>query len=325
MRESLRAFARRPGAASVAARLVLPRTLGLELDTLGTLSLQVDDVNDLHGEATTAAPAIRDLVPACETFALDASEPGLLMLDRAFARQLVNLAIGRAEAVAVCPPLSKIERGILAGLVAGCAARLGLPLGIAAAAATVAEGDPERLLVRASVRLGSAAGRAWLYVTAAAVLRGYALSRSPSTCGTSGLLRLELAETTLEQAQASSASPGDLVLFDETSALNEASPWSVAVCYADRRAPVWLASDGAVRIDEESRDLRPRSATAEAFAGMVWITAELAASSAAPASDRHGARGDAIVLRMGETDWAEGRLGEAEGRLAVRITRRLAG
>jgi hypothetical protein len=69
---------------------------------------------------------------------------------------------------------------------------------------------------------------------------------------------------------------------------------------------------------------RARSSTGES----VEVTAELAHAAAVDPPDGQSSqdgRGDGLLLRMGETDWAEGALCEVAGRLAARITRTLAG
>jgi hypothetical protein len=277
-------------------------------------------------DGETTAAMLKDPTLCCELFSASAMGPGMVMIERRLARHLVNALLGRTDAV-IAGPLSRVERGLLAGLLATSLAKLELSIGVQVGATEVGDVGREGLCVQVSVSLPGEEGRVWLCTNAAALERCWRVSRlsqkSPPTA-----LRLELARTDLHKDEVLATSDGDVVVFDESSALSPSSPWPLQVCYGDRRIAVRLDPDGSVHRDEQfsvtSRIRRPGMAGD----GRVEIIAEMAHPGAwqeEPSSVRSGGPpGDGVLLRMGDVDWAEGRLCEMDGRLAVRITRTFA-
>jgi hypothetical protein len=120
-------------------------------------------------------------------------------------------------------------------------------------------------------------------------------------------------------------------VFEETAVLSSSSTWPLQVCCRGRRAAAVLGPDGRVWADEQAAATTRIAAGQRACSSAgecVEVTAEIAHAAAEDLPDRpsaRSARGDGILLRVGESDWAEGALCEAAERLAVRITRTLAG
>jgi hypothetical protein len=127
-------------------------------------------------------------------------------------------------------------------------------------------------------------------------------------------LSVELARTRLTMAEALGGRPGDLVVFDDRPACQAAASLPVDLCCRGRRLHVRLDCDGRVRMEDAmaaTRRIRsPRTPLLQA--GSVEVTAELA---------RAASRSDSVLLRIGDSDWAEGALAAHEDHLAVRITR----
>jgi hypothetical protein len=277
----------------------------------------------------TTAALLADAKAACETFAMPAMGPGLLLVERRLARHLVGVLLG-LPMPAVVAPLSRIERGMLGGLAAGALAKLGLACAIQVASTQTDQIAPDAVALDVWAKVGGETGQVLLCATPAALVRCWegALLSSGST---PAVLQLELARTNLPRSEAPGASEGDIVVFDETPALSSSSSWPVQLHYRGRQASAALGPDGRVYAGDQTAATplatiaRRPSMTA---GGDAEITAEIAHAAAtdSPARGPAGsARGDGILLRMDETDWAEGALCEVAGRLAVRITRTLAG
>jgi hypothetical protein len=324
VREPVAAFLCRPGAAPSLARLVLPEAWDLDLAGLGTATVRPAG---LDREAPAAL--VSEARASCEGFYLPSMGPGLLLVERRLARNLVDVLLGLPMA-AVAPPLSRIERGILGGVVAGAFGKLGLACGVHLAGAEAYEVGPDTVALDVSVRLDGVGGRVWLCATPPALVRSWEAAERSSGSGPA-VLQIELARTRLPRSEAATALQGDIVVFEETAALSSSSSWPLQVCYRGRRVSVLLGCDGRVWADERTattgRMAVGRRARASAGA-RVEVTAEIAHAIAADLPDGQSAgsvRGDGILLRMGESDWAEGVLSEVAGRLAVLITRTLAG
>ena len=316
-REPAHVFLRRPGGALPFARLLLPEAAGLDLAGLGTLALRFAC---LDGEAGKAL--LKDSASFCEVFPLSAMGPGLFLVERRFGRHLVNAMLGRTMPPFECS-LSRVEHGMLGGLLVTSLANLGLFLGVQISGTAAPEIASDAMCVQVSACLAGEQGQAWLCATAACLERCWKTSRLWAE-DLPMILRLELARTDLPKAEAMAASDGDVVVFDETPALSPSSSWPLVLCYGSRRIDVRLAPDGRVQMDDQT------AATSHIWRGgpnaSLADRVEIAAEIARPIADSVvSARSDWILLRMGDADWAAGRLCGVDGRLAVRITRRLAG
>jgi hypothetical protein len=338
------------------ARLLLPEEVSLDVPGLGTLALRFAC---LDGASTSGL--LEDAATSCEAFPLGragrgsglatgqaaaqsspvgAMAPALLLIERRLARHLVNALLARATPP-VAGSLSRVEHGLLVGLLASLFAKLGLSPGLQISAPDLPEIPPDALCIEVSARLAGENGRAWLCATAGDLERFWKTSRfgaEPDPVP----LRLELARTALPKAEALAASDGDVVVFEETPALSPSSSssssspsspsssssyWPLEICYGTRRLQARLTPEGGVRLDARSI-----AAVRTGRAGAEWV--EIAAEMLRPdAAETNRSTTDAVLslrsdrslLRMGDADWAEGRLCAVEGRLAVRITRLFVG
>jgi hypothetical protein len=306
---------RRPGAAEHLLPFLLDRKATCELNGLGRLELVVDGLEQEGGAAT-----IDEHLSICETFSLG-GEAGHLLVERGFARHLVGKVTGGTATDLLLPPLSRIERGVLGGLLAASVAKLGLPLTVRLDARDL-EKPTSMILVRLHVRLAGQTGRAWLHATTSAI------ERWSNALNVTVVVAMELSQTTLPKVQALGASAGDLVVFDETNALSPTSSWPLRLRCGERRLPFRLEPDGAVwaapsRTDARAEVARSGSSIAGS-AGQVVITAEIGRSSQSSEDSPPSPRGDGILLRMDEAAWAEGTMAAHEGRFAVRISQLIA-
>jgi hypothetical protein len=324
MPEPVVAFLRRPGAAPSLAKVLLPEQGMVELAGLGTAGLRFRclDHDGLGG-------LVADAKATSEVFALPSMGPGLLLVDRWLARHVVNGLLGLPMPRALVA-LSRIERGILGGIVASALGKLGLSFAICLdqAHGNALAGDAIALAVTAE--LGGASGQVWLCASPASLGGCWETSSRRSGIPTA-VLRIELARTRLPEADVSGATIDDVVVFEETAALASSSSWAVQLRYHGRRAEATLNPDGRVRGESRTgptaRMTRGRMPPTDSHE--VEIAAELAravpCTNARPQEDLvTSPRGDGVLLRVGESDWAEGALCEHSGRLAVRITRKLA-
>jgi hypothetical protein len=323
--ETAQVFLGRPGAARAFAHLVLPDEASLALPNLGTLVLRFAC---LDGETTAAL--VKEAASFCEALPLSGMGAGLLLVERHFARHLVNATLGRPPSP-MAAPLSRVEHGILGGVCAASLAKLGLSAGVHIAATDADAIGPDVIGVQISADLGGEKGQAWLCTAAASVELCWKTSRRWGGAETTRL-RLELARTDLAKTEALAASEGDTVVFEETSALSPLSSWPVQVCYGAKRMDAKLAPDGRVLMDDQTSATSRirRRISSRSLADPVEITAEIAHRVAAEADLTRtdsllGSRGDGILLRIGDTDWAEGSLADVDGRLAVLITRKSSG
>lgn len=313
VRESAEVFVRRRGGAASLARLVLPEQLVLDLG--GEARLRVRPTGT--GTSTTA-DLLDELAPACECFALASVGPGLLLVERHLARQLLS-SLTRFP-LAAESQLSRIERGVVGGFAAASLAKLGLSVGLLVDNAAVPTTRSEVVYIRALVDLASVVGQVWLCATAEGVAGWWPTSRlslAPMP------LRLELARTRISKGEVVAAAIGDLVVFDETEALSPSSSWGLDVCLGVSRVRVRLALDGAVLTDDDTAATSPirRPRNSGTASEPAEITAEIARSNGPTAEPSPNRRDNGVILCVDRSDWAEGMLAEHDGRLAVRLTR----
>jgi hypothetical protein len=314
-REPMQVFLRRPGAAEHLLRVLLPPKVAIELAGLGRLDLEIACV-----DKESTATGIDELAPACESFSLWAGT-GRLLIDRSLSRRLVDKVIG-AAATPLLLPLSRIERGVLGGLVAGSAAKLGLPLAVGLEAGADFEEARVMTCIRMRASLAGLAGEAWMYAPAAGI-EGCLKVLGPSVG-----VAMELAQTWLPKGEALGASAGDLVVFDETAAYSPASSWPLQLRCGERRLPVLLDEEGGLRggastVSKQAWPARLAGGMARAEE-QVFLTAEIGRLEESSERTSKSPRGDGILLYLDEQAWAEGTLASYDGRLAVRITRVIA-
>jgi hypothetical protein len=302
-RERVETWLRRSGGGPSLVRLVLPEEVTIELAQVGSLVLRPRCFDFETG-------ALTDLATSCEVFSIDAVAGGALLVEHSFARHLLNAMVGAPGSLA-SRPLSRVERGMVAGLAAVSLAKLGLPLGVRAAAERHLFPMEDALCIQVWAHLCGMDGHAWLCAAATALGRAH---HPPGIVEMLSPLSVELARTQLTMAEALGARPRDLVVFDDWPACQAAASLPVDLCCRGRRLHVRLDCDGRVRMDDAmaaTRRIRsPRTPLVQA--GFVEITAELA---------RTASRSDGVLLRIGDSDWAEGSLAAHEEHLAVRITR----
>lgn len=310
-RERVEDFLRRPGGALVLTRLLLPDELAIELPAVGSLLLR-------PGCSAIEAESLAGLVASCEVFSLDAMDGGVLLVERTFARDLVNAMVGLPASL-VDQPLSRIERGMLAGLAARSLAKSRFPFGIRASAGVGLPRMEDALCIRVGAQLNGSSGQAWLCASGATVRRAWMLGISSATLASP---RMELAQTQLTRAEAMAACPEDLVVFDDSPAPPTSAPLSVQIRFRSKCLPARLDRDGRVRTEEAAtRRVRPAATHSLLPADFVEVTAEIARTADASTTADPRAGADWVLLRTGESDWAEGVLTAYRDRLAVRISR----
>jgi hypothetical protein len=245
--------------------------------------------------------------------------------------------------VAAAAPLSRIERGILQGVLMALSTHLCLP----PEARLCADGRQASLLdpmpIAVSLRLRGVSGRAWVcasedFLTKCLTLESPELAQAE--------VQVELACTSVPVSEMAAAKEGDAVVFDGATALSATAPWPVQIRRGKTAIPASLHPDGTLAIASEAFDsavkaersswraptLSDSGAGAAKKAFCVKMTAEIARLRRAALAriilgknPLHIDRSDPILLRVDETPWAEGEVVAIEGELAVRITRRLAG
>jgi hypothetical protein len=292
------------------ARLLLPEDVTIEHAQVGSLVLRP---RCLESEAG----ALARLATSCEAFSLDAVDGAVLLVERSFARHLSNAMVGLPRSPAN-RPLSRVERGMVGGLAAVSLAKLGLPLGVAAERSPTPIPAEEGVCIHVVANCQGMDGHAWLCATASALRRAW---RTLGIVEMLAPVSVEMARTQLPTAEALACSPGDSVVFDETPACPAAASLSADIRCRGKCLSLRLDRDGRVRFDDATAATRrirsPRKPILQA--GFVEVTAELAGI---PTSSTTATRNsDAVLLRIGQSDWAEGLLGEQEDRLAVRISR----
>jgi hypothetical protein len=319
-------------ATHLVVQLCLPAQARLSLPRVGPLTVQA---RLLTGALALAwqAPGDReahDVGLAC------GGEAARLVLESRLAVGLVNAVLGLA-APPFAGPLTRIEGGVLAGLLATLAASLGLAPQLRVGVPSGA--GPWSTVMELSVGLGGESGRAWL-VAPARFLELAWLAWKPGPRARAP--RLELATTSVARLEMAGASPGDKVVFDGAPALRAGDDCPVRVEWGGRRAPAWWLADGRLVLRDDDQvaaatatvatlpDCAPRPAAdpAEFASGpaIAEVVAGLHCQAFDPARPESLAvsRGEKVALEVDGSRWAEGELGEVDGRLAVTITRMLA-
>jgi len=321
----------RAAAMRLALRLCLPTRKAARLFAGRELILR-PSIHEREARIEQLEGARRQLDP----IALDcAGEPGALLIERRLALRVVNAVLGISM-----PPfagqLSRIERGIVEGTLATLLSEMGFAPGVQLREGTTDPLPTSSTVVELDVSLGETDGRAWLVAGDVFFERVWALrDRQWRT----GALSLQLAVTRVPAAQIASAARGDALVFDETPALSPDGNWAVGVRRGQDVVPARWLPDGLVLADESvarvpveedvTCDERPgaggSSAVAAAESAVVTALIDCPALDGAPGAPIRLSRGQPILLRVGDRPWAHGELTNVDGRLAVTITRLLAG
>jgi hypothetical protein len=309
----------------------LPGELAIELPGLGELILRpVVSESD--------AVWLWQSRRSCEVVPLEcAGGEAHLLIERGFAMHSVNAMLGCAP-VCAAGSLSRIERGLLHGILAVLSARLGLPLTVGVCSEERQAPGPDSVVVEFSVGLRGGAGRAWLCAPEEFMAQILAASER-LTC-------LELGRTRVPLSQLAEAKAGDVVVFDETAALPAADPWPICIRGRGAVVAASLRPDG-ILADVDADDLgivtradrRPARIPAQSDAAKPPpASTEPAAEISAELGRFHGpllarllcgapldgGRDRPILLRLADAPWAEGEIVAFDVALAARITRKLA-
>ena len=317
-------------------RVCLPREKAVELTGLGALILR-------PAVPVTSAAWLSGMRRSCEEVWIEcAGTRALLLVEGAFALGAVNAILGYQSAVAA-RSLSRIERGILHGLLATLCARLGLLSTVRVCPEDRQTALPDPLLIEISLTLREASGRAWLCATDEFLAR-ILTTQATSLGRSSSAVCLELGRTRVPLSELADAREGDAIVFDGVAALVATDPWPIHIRRGDIAAPAWLRPDGVLLgEDADDRDCgvstkverRARISLAQPDAAVTDPGGEVAAEIArldgtalvgllggAPLGQ---GRGQSVLLRLADVAWAEGEILAVDGELAVRITRKLAG
>jgi type III secretion system YscQ/HrcQ family protein len=268
--------------------------------------------------------------------------PGRLCVPAALAARWADRAIAGRELFAPVRALGPAERGVLTALLSPVLDPAGWSFAIASAAPLPQAG----VVLRVDAPAGN--GTLWLQAPPEA-------GRSPHLSRASALpieVGVRVAATTVSAKELADLAPGDIVLFDGTTAgwLASGEPAAVRLVTGAFQADARVEADGRLAV---GRGWRPASST-DGNTERKDVTMDpektdpaAAALAAAPVEvvaelGRLTLRGDevlglapgvvlglrvdrasAVSLRIGGAPWAEGELVNVEGELGVRVTRLL--
>jgi hypothetical protein len=333
---------------SVLAHICLPGEIVVQVNGLGSLVLRPtilgSRITKTHAESARSC---------CEVLTLECGEGfGWLLVERRLALQLVHTLLG-VNAPTVSRPLSRIERGLLEGVLALLSARLGyspaLHLCTEATQSPISPIMAGAMTLEILIEFHGQVFHAWLCVNDLFITEAWTTWQ-----GTSGqastTFRLELARTRIPAADLAMAEECDWVVFEETAPLSPSDPWPVEIRRGRFVIPAHLHPNGSLQIKdidfddlEDDTDTKP-----ERFAihSNVGNEVKCRTSGAGPFEEIVAEIGDyqlsgnelagllsegrlkmgrnnLVNLRRQETPWAEGKLTEIDGEFAVRITRKL--
>jgi flagellar motor switch/type III secretory pathway protein FliN len=331
----------------------LPPRWDVELGPLGPTAVRVAAVAPPRPGARASAAAIALPIAA-------GPDAGRLTIDVAFGARLVDAAIGGPSAVVAPRPLGPAESGVLAALLGGALAPIGVGIGLGQAVAP--DGAASMVL---TIETRAAAGTVALELAnARALARGGrplppgAAARLPVLAG------VVLAVTRVRASAFMAAGAGDAVVFDgvRADAFGAGAAWPAELAIgpgSDGWAlPVLIDAGGTMTVTGRFRPRREEGhmegntdgktegmtlparggaaadadaeATAVLAAAPVEVVAELGRVTlrgdevlglAPGAVLALGAGRGAISLRVGGARWAEGEIVDVDGELGVRVTR----
>ncbi len=321
-------------------RVFLPHESTVELTGLGAVLLRPSLLEDGTVELSRIRPSCEEALIAC----VDTS--ALLLVEHPFALDAVNALLGCGQAPAP-RSLSRIERGLLHGLLATLCTHLGLSSSVRVGAQDCPLLVSDSVIIEIALRMGQCAGRAWVFATDE-FLANVLITQAMTPVGSSSVLRLELGRTRVPVAGLADAREGDAVVFDGVAALPVEGAWPIHLRRGDNATPASLLADGIVAVEDaddrddrtvtrvERRATHPHSPFNPTLADAgTEIAAEIASLDGGTLGallggaplDRGGRKGPcrSVLLRRADVPWAEGELLTVDGELAVRITRKLAG
>ena len=312
----------RTSATYLILQLLLPSEISVHLPLLGEVVLRPR----LHAPSS-AGTCLDGGQPMGEAFLLaSADQVGRLLIESRLAANLVNGILGLPV-----PPfggrLTRIERGVLVGVLAALLAERNLAPSVGIREAEGAVADSESFVLGFSIRLRGGSGQAWLVASGEFLATVWAILAEGGEPRTPWL---ELAATTIEDSEMIGAAPGDLVVFSETAALPELREWPVKVHNGTNSVSGrWLA-DGLVVAGEKSvaseaatcsgRGAIPPASSATRLAVVATVPCRNAGSTTF--GPLFATRGDPVVLKAGDRLLAYGEVTECDGAFAVLITQR---
>lgn len=309
-----------PSLATFLLRAALERDLAASIPGLGRVTVSADD-REARPEET------RSLAERCEGIGLSwAGAGGVLWIERALARVAVDALLERKGQVR-WHPLSRIERGLLHGIVAGVASLFGVP----PAVALLGEARPQleaAILLRLRLDVAGNCARIWL-----AMSRPFA-ERALSEYAVPTALTVELASTTLARSEMRTAAVGDTVLFNDVPPLDPRGGWPVRLVAGMRAKHAELRTDG-VLADVQSPPCDGTSTAvdrslvtpAEHLENAIEIVAAIAQLDAACVQRLIARpvlpRSANVTLTAAGSPWARGAWTAVDGCFAVRLTKLL--
>jgi hypothetical protein len=264
---------------------------------------------------------------ACEVFSIaHAGHIGHLYVEGGLAMRAVNMLLGLSPTIPA-GALSRLERGLLVGALAVVLGGIGSELPVQIGEADGRGVGRDAFVIRTTVDVGGHCGQAWVVAEAGfftGILAARALSR-PALAPW-----IELAATALSVGAWADAEVGDRLVFDETPALQSSAVWHVqvrnggAVAFGQCLERGWLVASDQVGGTAEAR---PVAATDNSRADQRLIQACL---DCKVDRDRDrlalwARRDGTITLRSANEILGYGDRVEHDGKLAVLITRKLAG
>jgi hypothetical protein len=326
------------------ASLLVPDVLSVSLPRLGAILANACfvDGKDLATQMECLRRDSESFFVTCEGL------PGLLLVERRLGLAVVNGILGLDMAVAT-GPLSQVERGILDGVLATLAGHMARAIRLRPEPPTDGERAPGATALEMAVEVGASRGWVWLCAQPAFFERLLTLDFEERGLRPPHELRFELARTSVPRSELTGASVGDTVVFDETRPVSSSEPWPICVRRGERRIYATLLGDGSIRVAcaaalaEASGSVtkverpvpgkRDQGLSVTNVGPTVTVVAELARIALDQEALRNVlggrpfgfTRSNAVLLSVAGEPWAEGKLVELEGALAVQITRRLAG
>jgi hypothetical protein len=299
-----------------------------------------------------ALPWIQDSGRSCESVPIECGAgSGALIVERVLALGLVNAVLGCPTPIVV-RPLSRVERGILEGLIVALLGRLALAPSIRLVAGDVAGEDLAPFSIGLTVKMQGLTGQACLCGTDKFFEQAWTLhGSSVEPRQLLATLKVEVAHTRLSRSELNALSEGDAIVFEEFAAVSPSDPWPAQVRLGEVVVPARAYPDGSVGIEDGvvgeasenakeriegpwASDACPEVATESIKASaLVDITAEIGTIQIRGA-DRAGvlrdlsigsARSERVHLMVGDAPCAEGEILAIGDQFGVRVTRKLAG
>ena len=270
---------------------------------------------------------------------------GRLSVPAPLASRWVDVALCGGEGFGPARELGRAERGVLIALLSPLLDAAGWSFGLGPA--------PERHGPAVVLRLTSPAGGGtlWLQTPPAPAVHGAGSITVDRGAGLPLEAALQVARTTLTNAEVAQLAAGDAVRFDGTAAAaaDTTADWDVNLSLGDSCATLRVAPDGratavtgwrhATRMldakpnakdltMEAEKTIEPAAALSDApieivaELGRITLRAsEVLGLAPGVVLGLRAERTSAVVLRVGGEPWAEGELVNVDGELGVRVTR----